>query len=137
MERNEIIDTVLERLTKQGRPAKKNSNNGCAYYIEQDKGCPPLKCGVGVLLEDSVALDWETKGRINGDTDLDSMLDAIELANEVRYELDVDYYIPDYFFEHRDLLSKIQDIHDDDYVGSHRTWMDNVTRELTALRTNV
>lgn len=138
MQHNEIIDTVIDRLTKQGKPARYATPNGfgdCAYYIEQPEGNPPLQCGVGCLLDYETAELVETQARGAGDTDIKSVLlyteDDYETADD---EEPVTYELPDYFYQNVDLLVAIQVIHDEDYDDPNQEWLTETVKKLQELK---
>jgi hypothetical protein len=94
----EIFDKAYTGVMKQG--LKSSGPRGCMY-----RGPNGLKCGVGHLVDDNLGatMDMEFSGMAS--TSIDEII-SLALDDELEYE------IPRWMIENRDLLQRIQTAHD-------------------------
>lgn len=88
----EIFDTAVSGVIAQGRPGMDKLN--CKY-----RGEGGLKCAVGFLLEDEIAIK----------------LDSCEMPSVCDWTHGMFEEVPPYFWENRELLGALQKAHDDNW----------------------
>lgn len=109
MNRTEIINRVKTHLLAQGGKAV-DDNGFCTY-----RGINNSMCAIGCLISDEVAQAW-------GSYTVKGVIDAQTNDN-------IDYKIPDWVYEHKELLVHLQCIHDqynDAWPITHKPWSEYI-----------
>lgn len=109
MEAQEILDKAYLGLMAQG----KQSRHGSGYCAYLHNG---LRCGVGMLIDDETAENWEKLPSNGQDSSIRSILESYQTS------------VPTWVGNHIDLLEAIQGAHDNLYdTPDHR---DTTTPEI-------
>ena len=93
MQQQEIFDTVVRHLAKQGKPAM-NAVGKCLY-----RGPDGTKCAVGFLIPDDIYVPEMDQGSLG------MLLGVVELISKFKT-------LPDFFRINTSLLSELQAVHD-------------------------
>ncbi len=102
MERQEIFDTVIKKLAKQGCVA--HDGRKCQYYFEDDNG-KELRCAIGHLLPKALAKQLANIS--NNDNNYDS-----SIAYFIKVKLD-ELRLPDWMNNNNSqFLTRLQSAHD-------------------------
>jgi hypothetical protein len=101
MNKQEIIETVVERMVKQN---KRSYLGDCLYHDKKNN----TKCAVGCLIEDNDILETMDNCTFSDDGTISTVCFIVE-------------GVPDYICKNLDILSKLQDLHDgysESYFGN-------------------
>ena len=108
MKKKQVFKTVVTHLLTQNSKSTADDSDNCQYQNDNGK-----QCAVGVLIDSkNYKLDLETQAA-----------DALEVIQAVEKSLDTNINKSD-----RDLLCKLQDIHDYSTVDSWREELEGLAR---------